>query len=267
MHRARLGQHVPAQDQRLHLEGAGREQIRRPLEAEAAVPEEGEYREPDDLAQAAHPAQGRRAALRFPLAPSRPQLPRVPASRALPPRTQLQPSTIDGQWSDCPAEATLRAQHCTSWRRSGSALIIVVVPRNLGAGRTAKIVEWEERMQARTADWAHWVLRWRPPSGGPHRPRAETMLRVVMNSDLKIVDPIWTTVYVTRNHGYMIYDTLFALDGKREPQAADGRRVLGFRRRPHLHFRRCATAYCGTTAPPSRPKTASRRSGDGAPGI
>src|SRR5262245_9866053 len=48
--------------------------------------------------------------------------------------------------------------------------------------------------------------------------RAETTLRVVMNSDLKIVDPIWTTVYVTRNHGYMVYDTLFALDEKREPK-------------------------------------------------
>ena len=48
--------------------------------------------------------------------------------------------------------------------------------------------------------------------------RAETVLRVVMNTDLKIVDPVWTTVYVTRNHGYMVYDTLFALDEKREPK-------------------------------------------------
>ena len=39
---------------------------------------------------------------------------------------------------------------------------------------------------------------------------AQTTLRVVMHSDLKIVDPIWTTAYITRNHGYMIYDTLFA---------------------------------------------------------
>ncbi len=46
--------------------------------------------------------------------------------------------------------------------------------------------------------------------------QAETTLRVVMNSDLKIVDPIWTTAYITRNHGYMIYDTLFAMDEKGE---------------------------------------------------
>ena len=48
-------------------------------------------------------------------------------------------------------------------------------------------------------------------------------LRVVMHSDLKIVDPIWTTAYITRNHGYMIYDTLFAMDAKGEikPQMID----------------------------------------------
>jgi peptide/nickel transport system substrate-binding protein len=43
-------------------------------------------------------------------------------------------------------------------------------------------------------------------------------LKVVMHSDLKILDPIWTTAYIVRNHGYLIYDTLFAIDGKFEPQ-------------------------------------------------
>ena len=37
-----------------------------------------------------------------------------------------------------------------------------------------------------------------------------------MHSDVKIVDPIWTTAYITRNHGYMVYDTLFAMDEKGE---------------------------------------------------
>jgi hypothetical protein len=41
-HRAGLGQHVPAQDQRLHLEGAGSEQVREPLKTKAAVAEERE---------------------------------------------------------------------------------------------------------------------------------------------------------------------------------------------------------------------------------
>ncbi|MCC8428763.1 ABC transporter substrate-binding protein [Reyranella aquatilis] len=48
-------------------------------------------------------------------------------------------------------------------------------------------------------------------------------LKVVAHSDLKILDPIWTTAFIVRNHGYMIYDTLFALDGelKIKPQMVD----------------------------------------------
>ena len=43
-------------------------------------------------------------------------------------------------------------------------------------------------------------------------------LKATMANDLKYVDPFWTTAYVTRNHGYMIYDTLFALDANLQPQ-------------------------------------------------
>lgn len=52
---------------------------------------------------------------------------------------------------------------------------------------------------------------------------AETVLRVVPHADVKILDPIWTTAYISRNHGYMIYDTLFALDsaGAIQPQMVD----------------------------------------------
>ena len=50
--------------------------------------------------------------------------------------------------------------------------------------------------------------------------QAETVLRVVPHSGLKILDPIWTTAYISRNHGYMIYDTLFAMNtaGRRKTQ-------------------------------------------------
>jgi peptide/nickel transport system substrate-binding protein len=50
--------------------------------------------------------------------------------------------------------------------------------------------------------------------------QADRTLRVVAHSDLKILDPIWTPAYITRNHGYMIYDTLFATDadGQIQPQ-------------------------------------------------
>jgi len=52
---------------------------------------------------------------------------------------------------------------------------------------------------------------------------SQTTLRVVNHSDLKILDPVWTTAYIVRNHGYMIYDTLFATDGNLEikPQMVD----------------------------------------------
>src|ERR1043165_5968998 len=57
----------------------------------------------------------------------------------------------------------------------------------------------------------------------PASANAQTTLKVVMHSDVKIVDPIWTTAYITRNHGYMVYDTLFAMDEKGEikPQMVD----------------------------------------------
>lgn len=47
--------------------------------------------------------------------------------------------------------------------------------------------------------------------------QAET-LRVVMHSALRVLDPIMTTAYMSRNHGYMIFDTLFALDANFQPQ-------------------------------------------------
>jgi len=43
-------------------------------------------------------------------------------------------------------------------------------------------------------------------------------LKFVPEADLRSLDPIWTTAYITRNYGYMIYDTLFAVNEKFEPQ-------------------------------------------------
>jgi peptide/nickel transport system substrate-binding protein len=53
--------------------------------------------------------------------------------------------------------------------------------------------------------------------------RAETVLKLSLHSDLKIVDPIWTTALITAHHGNMIYDTLFSLDEKLQvkPQMVD----------------------------------------------
>jgi peptide/nickel transport system substrate-binding protein len=41
---------------------------------------------------------------------------------------------------------------------------------------------------------------------------------VVAHADLKILDPTFTTAYITRNFGYMVYDTPFALDEKGQPK-------------------------------------------------
>ena len=48
-------------------------------------------------------------------------------------------------------------------------------------------------------------------------------LRFIPIADLKVLDPIWTTAYVTRDHAYMIYDTLFATDAGYQvrPQMVD----------------------------------------------
>ncbi|MGE0736100.1 MAG: ABC transporter substrate-binding protein [Alphaproteobacteria bacterium] len=47
---------------------------------------------------------------------------------------------------------------------------------------------------------------------------AEKTIKMVPRGDLNIVDPIWSTVAVTRNYGYMVYDTLFSLDANFKPQ-------------------------------------------------
>jgi len=45
----------------------------------------------------------------------------------------------------------------------------------------------------------------------------------VMHAGLRSLDPVITTGYIVRNHGYMVYDTLFSLDGenKIQPQMVD----------------------------------------------
>ena len=47
---------------------------------------------------------------------------------------------------------------------------------------------------------------------------AETTLRFIPQAALRSLDPVWTTAYVTRNFGYLVYDTLFALDRDFKPQ-------------------------------------------------
>ncbi|HEX5611403.1 MAG TPA: ABC transporter substrate-binding protein [Burkholderiales bacterium] len=70
------------------------------------------------------------------------------------------------------------------------------------------------------------------------------VLTVVPHSNLAILDPIWTTAYMSRNHGYMIYDTLFGTDenDKIQPQMVDSwkisadKKVYDFKLRDGLLF-------------------------------
>jgi peptide/nickel transport system substrate-binding protein len=56
-----------------------------------------------------------------------------------------------------------------------------------------------------------------------HAQNGRQTLRFVAQADLKILDPIWTTAYITRNHGYLVYDTLFGTDENLQikPQMVD----------------------------------------------
>jgi peptide/nickel transport system substrate-binding protein len=47
---------------------------------------------------------------------------------------------------------------------------------------------------------------------------AQSVLRMVPQANLTSIDPIWTTANITRNHGFMVYDTLYGLDASLRPQ-------------------------------------------------
>src|SRR3954464_2463795 len=79
-------------------------------------------------------------------------------------------------------------------------------------------------------NWRRAVLRglavsaslWTAPAMGQ-----EKTFKVVMHSDLKVLDPVWSGAYIVRNHDYLVYDTLFAIDAtfQIQPQMAESWRV------------------------------------------
>ena len=44
------------------------------------------------------------------------------------------------------------------------------------------------------------------------RAQSATTLKFIPQSDLAVVDPVWTTADVTRNHAFLVFDTLYGLD-------------------------------------------------------
>ena len=53
---------------------------------------------------------------------------------------------------------------------------------------------------------------------------AAKTLTFVPQADLAVLDPVWATAYVTRNHALLVFDTLFGLDEqyRPQPQMVDG---------------------------------------------
>jgi peptide/nickel transport system substrate-binding protein len=70
------------------------------------------------------------------------------------------------------------------------------------------------------------------------------VLKFVPQADLTVLDPIWTTATVTRNHAFMVFDTLFGQNAsyKAVPQMAEGAlaeddgKVWNITLRPELMF-------------------------------
>ncbi|MBC7635003.1 MAG: ABC transporter substrate-binding protein [Acetobacteraceae bacterium] len=56
------------------------------------------------------------------------------------------------------------------------------------------------------------------------RSQAVRTLKFIPQSDVTVVDPIWTTAYNTRNHAFMVFDTLFGMDSayQFQPQMLEG---------------------------------------------
>ncbi|MDJ0391603.1 ABC transporter substrate-binding protein [Roseomonas sp. E05] len=83
--------------------------------------------------------------------------------------------------------------------------------------------------------------------GAPHAARAQgaaRTLRFVPQADAAILDPTITTGLVNRNHGFMIFDTLYGIDeqGSTQPQMVEGHsieqdgRLVTMRLREGLRF-------------------------------
>ena len=68
---------------------------------------------------------------------------------------------------------------------------------------------------------------------------AAGVLRMVPQANLGSIDPIWSTANITRNHGFMIYDTLYGLTAGLQPapQMAAGHLVLDGGRRVEITLR------------------------------
>ncbi|WP_426955655.1 ABC transporter substrate-binding protein [Muricoccus radiodurans] len=59
------------------------------------------------------------------------------------------------------------------------------------------------------------------------RAQPARVVKFVPQADLAVLDPVWTTATVTRNHGYLVFDTPYATDStfRTQPQMVQGHSV------------------------------------------
>ena len=77
-----------------------------------------------------------------------------------------------------------------------------------------------------------------------HAARADTTLTAVLEAEVTTLDPMLNTAYINRTFGFLVYDTLFAMDGTMTPRpqmvdndtVSDDRLTWTFHLRPGLRF-------------------------------
>lgn len=59
------------------------------------------------------------------------------------------------------------------------------------------------------------------------RAQKASVLKFVPQADLAVLDPVYATAYVTRNHSFLVYDTLYGLNAgyQPQPQMVQGHRI------------------------------------------
>jgi peptide/nickel transport system substrate-binding protein len=111
-------------------------------------------------------------------------------------------------------------------------------------GAPFKTIQGEEMKRAFLFSATLFLASAGPLAAVPTASQAETTAKFVMHAPLRVLDPILTSAYVTRNHGYLVYDTLFSMDaqGQPKPQMVDSwtvsedRLTYTFKLRPGLKF-------------------------------
>ena len=144
----------------------------------------------------------------------------------------------------CMFESNFPVDKITSRLRRAVECLQAARRQGIGGGEDGPVLgHGGPRLQARSAERSPgarprlWSSSWGTKSCVvsclPRSPRSPLLFvapfasaqtfKVVMHSDVKVLDPIWSGAYITRNHGYMLYDTLFAIDEKLQikPQMVD----------------------------------------------